>query len=81
MARIVSIGFDDDEELAEVVVRLTAAEAAYLAKLTGKQNHTAANEMSAGGAEATGGTYDALTRVFNGLYDDGVNDWPGKEKR
>ena len=75
--RVVSIEFDDAEELAFVTARLSAAEAAFIAKFTGKQTGEAAEEiMPGGGGEASSHLYQGMTGgVFNRLYADGVDGW------
>ena len=77
MAHIKSIKLDDDESIEFVTVKLTVAEAAFIAAFTGKQTGDTANEiMSNGGAEASSGLYEAFTGgVFNRWYDGGVNEW------
>lgn len=74
--RVVRIDFDESEELEAVTVRLTAAEAAYIATFTGKQTGESAEAVMVGGSEASSHLYHGMTGgVFNRLYDDGVREW------
>jgi hypothetical protein len=77
VAQVKAIELDDDESVEFITVKLTVAEAAFIAAFTGKQTGETANEvMSKGGAEASSGLYDAFTGgVFNRWYDGGVNEW------
>ena len=76
MASIKSIEFDDDDELEFVTVRMSAEEAAFIAKFTGRQSDATAEEVMSGGRPACNHLYAALVgKVFNRLYDGGVDDW------
>lgn len=72
--RVVRIDFDEAEELEAVTVRLSAAEAAYIATFTGK--HTAPGAVIPGGEVANHTLYEGMAGgIFNRLYDGGVSEW------
>jgi hypothetical protein len=74
--RVVSIEFDDAEDLGFVTARLSAAEAAFIATFTGKQTGETAEAIMPGGAEASSHLYSGFTGgVFNRLYESGVSEW------
>lgn len=74
--RVVKIEFDESEELDAVTVRMSAAEAAFIAKFTGKQNGISAEEIMRGGSEASRHLYEGMTGgIFNRLYEAGVDEW------
>lgn len=74
--RVVSIEFDEGEELAFVTARLSAAEAAFVATFAGKQTGETAEAIMPGGSEASSHLYNGFVGgVFNRLYDAGVTDW------
>lgn len=74
--RVVKIEFDEAEELDAVTVRMSAAEAAFVATFTGKQNRASAEEIMRGGSEASSHLYEGMTGgIFNRLYDGGVGEW------
>lgn len=76
MAQIKSVELDSDEEIEFVTVRLTVAEAAFIAKFTGRQNGITANEVMPGGDQASANLYGAMVGgVFNRWYDGGVEEW------
>lgn len=80
MAQIKMVELDDDEDIGFVTVRLTAAEAAFIAKFTGRQTGETANEVMPGGDEASRGLYGAMTGgVFNRWYDSGVDEWVSEQ--
>lgn len=59
-----------------VTVELTAREAAFLAKLTGKQRGVDANAVMAGGDVESSAIYACLAyEVANRFFEDGVDDW------
>lgn len=66
----------DDSQLDTVTVQMTAEEAAFMAKVTGKMNDPAAREAFGFSTHAHSEIYDLLAgEVFNRLYDDGVDEW------
>lgn len=74
--RVVSIEFDDAENLSAVTARLSAAEAAFIATFTGKQTGETAEAIMPGGGEASTHLYNGMAGgVFNRLYDAGVVEW------
>lgn len=76
MANIKSIEFDNNGELEFVTVRMSAEEAAFIAKFTGRQSGETAEEVMTGGAPASSHLYDTMAgEVFNRLYDGGVDEW------
>jgi hypothetical protein len=76
MASIKSMEFDENDELEFVTVRMSAEEAAFIAKFTGRQTGETAEKIMSGGAPASSHLYEAMTGlVFNRLYDGGVDDW------
>lgn len=73
--RVKQINLDDDGQPEAIIVRLTCDEAAYLARLTGKQNWTTSEEIMPGGGAHNTEVYDTLTgEFFNRYYEDGVDD-------
>lgn len=76
MAVIKAIEFDDSEQLESVTVKLTAAEAAFIALFTGKQTGEEDEDVMPGGSEVSSHLYEAFTKgTFNMLYDSGVSGW------
>lgn len=72
--QVKQINLDDDGQPETVLVRVTRAEAAYLALLTGKQNGLTSEEVMPGGADLNSEIYESLTGdFFNRYYEDGVN--------
>lgn len=64
----------NDGQPTKVTAELTVVEAAYLARITGKQNGITAAEFMAGGSDANTEIYSCLTgELFNRFYDDGVD--------
>lgn len=71
-----SMDFDDDGDLLSVTVKMTAAEAALIARMVGKLNTPMANEIVPGIGENYHGPYDVLVgEVFNRIYDSGVDEY------
>jgi hypothetical protein len=69
-----SIDADDEGALTHVVVRMTAQEAAYLARVIGARNGIVSNETMPGGDSINSEIYLALTgELFNRFYDDGLD--------
>jgi 3-mercaptopyruvate sulfurtransferase SseA len=76
VAQVKSIELNDDEEVEFVTVKLTAAEAAFIARVTGRQTGETAEQFMAGGAEASHRLYEAMAGgLFNRWYDGGVEEW------
>lgn len=76
MAQVKSIELDDGGDVEFVTVKLTVAEAAFIAVFTGKQTGESANQLMAGGDEASRALYEAFTGgVFNRWYDGGHREW------
>jgi len=74
--KIRSVDFDDEGEPEKVRVELTTAEAALVAKLVGRLNHTEGEEVMRGGGEAVVSLYEGLVGCyFNVYYDGGVDDY------
>lgn len=70
--KVLSIQLDGDTELpAHVTVVMTAREAAFLARLTGRLSHSGAEEIAPGYAAESGRVFGALASLFNRFYDDG----------
>lgn len=70
--KVRSVTFLDDGEAPETVtVEMTAREAAFLARLTGRLSHSAAEEIAPGYAADSGRIFGALASLFNRFYDDG----------
>ena len=66
----------NDRQLDTVTVQMTAEEAAFMAKVTGKMNDPMAQEAFGIPTQAHSEIYDLLAgEVFNRLYDDGVDEW------
>lgn len=73
--KISHIDLDDDEMPSRVHAELTLHEAVFLAKLTGKQTRTDANNVLADGSSTSSGIYHALAGVvFNRFYEGGVDE-------
>lgn len=66
----------DDEGLPEnIVVRVSRAEAAYIALLVGRQTGETSGAVMPGGAALNSSVYEALAGdVFNRFYENGVED-------
>lgn len=76
MALVKSIEFNDLGEPEAVTMRLTADEAAFIARVTGKQSHDAAEEVFHGGGVVSSTLYDATTAfVFEPYWEGGVDDY------
>lgn len=76
MAQVKSVELDDNEDIEFVTVKLTTAEAAYIATFTGRQTGETAEQIMTGGAEASRHLYEAMTGgIFNRWYDGGVGEW------
>lgn len=76
MAQIKSIELDDSEDVEFVTVKLTVAEAAFIAVFTGRQTGESANQLMADGAAASSALHEAFTGgVFNRWYDGGHREW------
>ncbi|MGW0061371.1 hypothetical protein ACWDTT_15775 [Streptosporangium sandarakinum] len=68
--RINTIHLDGEGMPSSLAVTLTAAEAAFFARVLGKTNWTKCETFQIHGA------YEELASLFNRFYDDGVNDYP-----
>lgn len=59
----------------ELTLRVDAETAAKVAYLLGKLSHKAAVDLNAGEAYSAGcEVFDAFSRLFNGFYDDGIDE-------
>ncbi|WP_396902739.1 hypothetical protein [Mycolicibacterium sp.] len=73
--KIRSIAIGDDDMPQTITAELTAREAAFLAKLTGRMSHSDAEAVVPGFSAESGRVYSALAgEVFNRYYEDGVDD-------
>lgn len=69
--KIIELGADQP---VRITAEMTMDEAAYLARITGKQNDLTSAEIMAGGSGANSEIYGCLTGdLFNRFYDDGVD--------
>lgn len=72
---IKNIKLDDEGDPAFVTVRMSVAEAKYIALTVGKTNWNDREQIMAGGGEAGDEIYSELTGgFFNRFWDDGVNE-------
>ena len=77
MAKIKSITLNDDDEPVptSAVVELSLAELLFIARVTGKHSHTTAEEVMAGGGEASTSLYNSLVgNVINRFWDGGTDE-------
>lgn len=73
--KIQAVFLDGNENPERVRVEMTLGEAAYLARLTGKQSPVTANGIVADGSHHNATIYGSLTgSFFNKFYDGGVTD-------
>lgn len=73
--KIQAIFLDGNENPERVRVEMSLGEAAYLARLTGKQSPVTANGIVDDGSHYNAAVYNSLTgNLFNKFYDGGVND-------
>lgn len=74
--KLKSIQFDDDSNPSLVLVEMTTAEAAYIARITGRHSPNSANEIMPGGAVLNSSIGDALVGdLFNRFYEDGYDEY------
>lgn len=67
--KLMSMNFDDNEELSNINLNMTAQEATALTNILGKLNGHAHRKLS-----INSDMYDVLSSVFNMLDEEGVKD-------
>jgi hypothetical protein len=76
MARLKQIELNADGNPEFITVHLSVVEAALIAKITGAQSPATAEEVMAGGGEASDGLYHAIADdLFNRFWDGGVEEY------
>lgn len=74
--KLKSIQFDDASNPSALLVEMTTDEAAYLARVTGKQSGTNANAVMAGGSQLNSEIQGCLFgELFARFYEDGYDEY------
>lgn len=67
--KVIQVNYDDNEDIKDITVKMSNAEAAAIAHLAGQMNGHAHDNLKLKGEDSL---YEALTDVFNRHYEDGV---------